>query len=139
MLGQPTIRTVIAALAVLSFGLAVMNTFRAYYLLTTLGASPTAFGVIMGVGGAGSLAGALLAGEDHGPVRCRPGDHHRVRGQPTRPGAAAPGRARPLLAAHPGRLALSARLHDAVLAAVVELAQHRGNGPVCDAVFVPGR
>ncbi|MFJ3921630.1 MFS transporter [Streptomyces sp. NPDC090022] len=31
--GQPTIRTVIAALAVLSFGLALMNTFWAYYLL----------------------------------------------------------------------------------------------------------
>ncbi|KUO04819.1 MFS transporter [Streptomyces caeruleatus] len=61
VIGQPTIRTVIAALAVLSFGLAIMNTFWAYYLLTTLGASPTAFGVIMGVGGAGSLAGALLA------------------------------------------------------------------------------
>ncbi|MFF8315188.1 MFS transporter [Streptomyces lydicus] len=55
------IRSVIAALAVLSFGLAVMNTYWAYYLLTTLGASPTAFGVIMGVGGGGSLAGALLA------------------------------------------------------------------------------
>ncbi|WP_309144412.1 MFS transporter [Streptomyces sp. BR123] len=61
VIGQPVIRTVIAALALLSFGLAVMNTFWAYYLLTTLGASPTAFGVIMGVGGMGSLAGALLA------------------------------------------------------------------------------
>ncbi|MFC5804508.1 MFS transporter [Streptomyces formicae] len=61
VIGQPTIRTVITALAVLSFGLAIMNTFWAYYLLTKLGASPAAFGVIMGVGGAGSLAGALLA------------------------------------------------------------------------------
>ncbi|MDF3140933.1 MULTISPECIES: MFS transporter [unclassified Streptomyces] len=61
VIGQPTIRTVIAALSTLSFGLAIMNTFWAYYLLTTLGASPTAFGVIMGVGGAGSLAGALFA------------------------------------------------------------------------------
>ncbi|MER5740126.1 MFS transporter, partial [Streptomyces sp. NPDC002262] len=60
VIGQPTIRTVIAALAVLSFGLALLNTFWAYYLLTTLGVSPTAFGVIMGVGGMGSLAGALL-------------------------------------------------------------------------------
>ncbi|WP_330351754.1 MFS transporter [Streptomyces sp. NBC_00582] len=59
--GQPTIRTVIAALSTLSFGLAVMNTYWAYYLLVDLHVSPTAFGVIMGVGGAGSLAGALLA------------------------------------------------------------------------------
>ncbi|MFE9679294.1 MFS transporter [Streptomyces sp. NPDC006259] len=59
--GQPTIRTVIAALSTLSFGLAVMNTYWAYYLLADLHVSPTAFGVIMGVGGAGSLAGALLA------------------------------------------------------------------------------
>ncbi|MFB7999736.1 MFS transporter [Streptomyces sp. NPDC056002] len=59
--GQPTIRTVIAALSTLSFGLAVMNTYWAYYLLASLHVSPTAFGVIMGVGGAGSLAGALLA------------------------------------------------------------------------------
>ncbi|WP_232542817.1 hypothetical protein [Streptomyces sp. QHH-9511] len=61
MIGQPTIRTVIAALSTLSFGLAITNTYWAYHLLTTLGASPTAFEVIMGVGGAGSLAGALLA------------------------------------------------------------------------------
>ncbi|MCY0962489.1 MFS transporter [Streptomyces sp. H27-H5] len=31
--GQPTIRTVIAALSTLSFGLAIMNTYWAYYLL----------------------------------------------------------------------------------------------------------
>ncbi|MGW2291596.1 MFS transporter [Streptomyces phaeochromogenes] len=61
VVGQPTIRTVIAALSTLSFGLAVMNTYWAYYLLADLHVSPTAFGVIMGVGGAGSLAGALLA------------------------------------------------------------------------------
>ncbi|MFJ3921586.1 hypothetical protein [Streptomyces sp. NPDC090022] len=30
-------------------------------MLTTLGTSPTAFGVIMGAGGVGSLAGALFA------------------------------------------------------------------------------
>ncbi|MDT0460661.1 MFS transporter [Streptomyces sp. DSM 41527] len=59
--GQPTIRTVIAALSTLSFGLAIMNTYWAYYLLAELRVSPTAFGVIMGVGGVGSLAGALLA------------------------------------------------------------------------------
>jgi predicted MFS family arabinose efflux permease len=41
--------------------LAITNTYWAYYLLTTLGVSPSSFGVIMGVGGAGSLAGALLA------------------------------------------------------------------------------
>ncbi|MFH8520627.1 MFS transporter [Streptomyces gelaticus] len=58
---QPTIRTVIAALSTLSFGLAVMNTYWVYYLLDRLGASPSAFGVIMGVGGAGGVAGALLA------------------------------------------------------------------------------
>jgi predicted MFS family arabinose efflux permease len=58
---QPTIRTVIAALSTLSFGLAIMNTYWAYYLLDRLGASPSAFGVIMGVGGAGGVAGALLA------------------------------------------------------------------------------
>ncbi|MGW5927706.1 MFS transporter [Streptomyces anulatus] len=58
---QPTIRTVIAALATLSFGLAIMNTYWAYYLLDRVGASPAAFGVIMGVGGAGGVAGALLA------------------------------------------------------------------------------
>ncbi|MFH9758603.1 MFS transporter [Streptomyces anulatus] len=58
---QPTIRTVIAALATLSFGLAIMNTYWAYYLLDRLGASPAAFGVIMGVGGTGGVAGALLA------------------------------------------------------------------------------
>lgn len=58
---QPTIRTVIAALSTLSFGLAVMNTYWAYYLLDRLGASPSAFGVIMGIGGAGGVAGALLA------------------------------------------------------------------------------
>ncbi|WP_073227200.1 MFS transporter [Streptomyces sp. NBRC 110465] len=58
---QPTIRTVIAALSTLSFGLAIMNTYWAYYLLDRLGASPTEFGVIMGVGGAGGVAGALLA------------------------------------------------------------------------------
>ncbi|CAL9360538.1 hypothetical protein SUDANB105_00655 [Streptomyces sp. enrichment culture] len=61
VIGQPTIRTVIAALSTLSFGLAITNTYWAYYLLTRLGASPTALGVMMGVGGAGSLAGALLA------------------------------------------------------------------------------
>ncbi|WP_327740486.1 MFS transporter (plasmid) [Streptomyces nojiriensis] len=61
VVGQPTIRTVIAALSTLSFGLAIMNTYWAYYLLADLRVSPTAFGVIMGVGGAGSLAGALLA------------------------------------------------------------------------------
>ncbi|MFC8201551.1 hypothetical protein ACFUTV_40095 [Streptomyces sp. NPDC057298] len=55
------IRTVIAALSTLSFGLAVMNTYWAYYLLADLHVPPTAFGMIMGVGGAGSLAGALLA------------------------------------------------------------------------------
>ncbi|GAB3170795.1 MFS transporter [Streptomyces incanus] len=58
---QPTIRTVIAALSTLSFGLAIMNTYWAYYLLDRLGASPSAFGVIMGIGGAGGVAGALLA------------------------------------------------------------------------------
>jgi predicted MFS family arabinose efflux permease len=58
---QPTIRTVIAALSTLSFGLAIMNTYWAYYLLDRLGISPSAFGVIMGVGGAGGVAGALLA------------------------------------------------------------------------------
>ncbi|MEE1761319.1 MFS transporter [Streptomyces sp. SP18BB07] len=58
---QPTIRTVIAALSTLSFGLAIMNTYWAYYLLDRLGASPSAFGVIMGVGGAGGVVGALLA------------------------------------------------------------------------------
>ena len=36
MAGQPTIRTVIAALSTLSFGLAVMNTYWAYYLLIGL-------------------------------------------------------------------------------------------------------
>ncbi|WP_024754576.1 MFS transporter [Streptomyces exfoliatus] len=61
VVGQPTIRTVIAALSVLSFGLAILNTYWAFYLLTTLDISPTAFGVIMGVGSLGSLAGALLA------------------------------------------------------------------------------
>lgn len=61
VVGQPTIRTVIAALSTLSFGLAVMNTYWAYHLLADLHVSPTAFGVIMGVGGAGGLAGALLA------------------------------------------------------------------------------
>ncbi|MFG3545136.1 MFS transporter [Streptomyces clavifer] len=61
VIGQATIRTVIAALATLSFGMAIMNTYWALYLLTALDVSPTAFGVIMGVGGAGSLAGALLA------------------------------------------------------------------------------
>ncbi|MGW1893966.1 MFS transporter [Streptomyces sp. NPDC002004] len=58
---QPTIRTVIAALSTLSFGLAIMNTYWAYYLLARLGASPSAFGMIMGIGGAGGVAGALLA------------------------------------------------------------------------------
>ncbi|MEU6328437.1 MFS transporter [Streptomyces sp. NPDC047049] len=61
VVGQPTIRTVIAALSTLSFGLAIMNTYWAYYLLAELRVSPTAFGVIMGLGGIGSLAGALLA------------------------------------------------------------------------------
>ncbi|MBK3590545.1 MFS transporter, partial [Streptomyces sp. MBT57] len=46
--GQRTIRTVIAALSTLSFGMAVMNTYWGYYLLTRLEVSPTAFGVIMG-------------------------------------------------------------------------------------------
>ncbi|MBP2034702.1 putative MFS family arabinose efflux permease [Streptomyces avidinii] len=59
--GQPTIRTVIAALSTLGFGLAIMNTYWAYYLLAVLKVTPTAFGVIMGIGGVGSLAGALLA------------------------------------------------------------------------------
>ncbi len=58
---QPTIRPVIAALSTLSFGLAVMNTYWAYYLLDRLGASPSAYGVIMGIGGAGGVVGALLA------------------------------------------------------------------------------
>ncbi|WP_329486690.1 MFS transporter [Kitasatospora sp. NBC_01246] len=61
VIGQPTIRTVIAALSALSFGLAIMNTYWAFHLLTTLGVSPAGLGVIMGVGGVGSLAGALLA------------------------------------------------------------------------------
>lgn len=51
----------IAALSTLSFGLAIMNTYWPYYLLAVLKVTPTAFGVIMGFGGAGSLAGALLA------------------------------------------------------------------------------
>ncbi|WP_255306216.1 MFS transporter [Streptomyces sp. Wb2n-11] len=59
--GQPMIRTVIGALSTLSFGLAIMNTYWAYHLFVGLHVSPTAFGVIMGIGGAGSLAGALLA------------------------------------------------------------------------------
>ncbi|MFJ8364442.1 MFS transporter [Streptomyces sp. NPDC093984] len=61
VIGQPTIRILIAALATLSFGLAIMSTYWAYYLLTALGASPTTFGLIMGAGGTGSLVGALFA------------------------------------------------------------------------------
>ncbi|MFD7013998.1 MFS transporter [Streptomyces sp. NPDC059928] len=65
-----TIRSLIAALSLLSFALGIVNTYWVYYLLSTLHWSPTALGVVMGAGGAGSLAGALLApriGERIGP------------------------------------------------------------------------
>ncbi|WP_250993297.1 MFS transporter [Streptomyces sp. RKAG337] len=59
--GHPTIRSLILALSSLSFALGIMNTYWTFYLLSTLQWSPTALGVVMGAGGAGSLAGALLA------------------------------------------------------------------------------
>ncbi|MEU3499392.1 MFS transporter [Streptomyces hundungensis] len=58
---HPTIRSLILALSACSFALGILNTYWAYYLLTDLRFSPTALGVVMGAGGIGSLAGALLA------------------------------------------------------------------------------
>ncbi|GGT72249.1 MFS transporter [Streptomyces lateritius] len=113
VIGQPTIRTVIAALSTLSFGLAITNTYWAYHLLTTLGASPTAFEVIMGVGGAGSLAGALLAARISvrigvGPTPAEPAPAAIIIGFAVSPVAQVP-----LLLAGPGRgwqIALAATL-----------------------------
>ncbi|MDI3390661.1 MFS transporter [Streptomyces sp. B-S-A8] len=59
--GHETIRSLILALSMLSFALGIMNTYRTYYLLSTLNWSPAAVGLVMGVAGIGSLAGALLA------------------------------------------------------------------------------
>ncbi|MFE3901121.1 MFS transporter [Streptomyces sp. NPDC059153] len=59
--GDERLLTLTLVNATTSFTLGLLNTLWALYLFHRPAASPTAFGVIMGVGGVGSLAGALLA------------------------------------------------------------------------------
>ncbi|MEV7570184.1 MFS transporter [Streptomyces tanashiensis] len=57
----PFVRELVFALTVVGLGVGVTGALFSYYLLTTLAAGPTALGIVMGVSGAGALAGALLA------------------------------------------------------------------------------
>ncbi|MFI6689364.1 MFS transporter [Streptomyces sp. NPDC050485] len=59
--GNPTLRTLTLTNATMSVALAVMNTLWALFLLRELHMSATALGGVMGMGGIGSCAGALLA------------------------------------------------------------------------------
>ncbi|MFF5781834.1 MFS transporter [Streptomyces virginiae] len=57
----PLVRPLVLCLAGTGFGSALTSTFWAYHLLTTVKTGTTGLGVIMGVSGAGCLAGALAA------------------------------------------------------------------------------
>lgn len=64
------IRPLILALSTLGFALGIMNTYRTFFLLSMLNWSPATLGLVMGIGGLGSLIGALLApriSESFGP------------------------------------------------------------------------
>ncbi|MFD7995274.1 MFS transporter [Streptomyces mexicanus] len=55
------LRTLTLVNATTSFALALLNTLWALYLLKSLSMSPTAFGVVLGLGALGAAAGALAA------------------------------------------------------------------------------
>ncbi|MGW7064598.1 MFS transporter [Streptomyces sp. NPDC054904] len=57
----PLVRPLVLCLAGTGFGSALTSTFWAFHLLTTVRTGTTGLGVIMGVSGAGCLAGALAA------------------------------------------------------------------------------
>ncbi|MFE2426936.1 MFS transporter [Streptomyces sp. NPDC059373] len=57
----PLIRSLTLVNATVSFALGMMNTYWAYYLISALHLGPAGLGAVMGVGGLGSCAGALLA------------------------------------------------------------------------------
>ncbi|MFE3558735.1 MFS transporter [Streptomyces sp. NPDC059193] len=57
----PLVRPLVLCLAGTGFGSALTSTFWAFHLLTTVKTGTTGLGVIMGVSGAGCLAGALAA------------------------------------------------------------------------------
>ncbi|GLV88675.1 hypothetical protein Slala04_01290 [Streptomyces lavendulae subsp. lavendulae] len=57
----PLVRDLVVALTLTGVGVGVTGALFAYYLLTALEAGPTGLGVVMGVSGAGALAGALAA------------------------------------------------------------------------------
>lgn len=57
----PLVRELVFALTVVGLGVGVTGALFSSYLLTTLAVGPTGLGIVMGVSGAGALAGALLA------------------------------------------------------------------------------
>ncbi|WP_234321137.1 MFS transporter [Streptomyces katrae] len=57
----PLVRPLVLCLAGTGFGSALTSTFWAFHLLTTVRTGTTGLGVILGVSGAGCLAGALAA------------------------------------------------------------------------------
>ncbi|MFJ3728227.1 MFS transporter [Streptomyces sp. NPDC090045] len=57
----PLVRDLVLALTLTGVGVGVTGALFAYYLLTALEAGPTGLGIVMGVSGAGALAGALVA------------------------------------------------------------------------------
>ncbi|MFI5670336.1 MFS transporter [Streptomyces sp. NPDC051704] len=57
----PLVRDVVLAPTLTGVGVGVSGALFAYYLLTALEAGPTGLGIVMGVSGAGALAGALAA------------------------------------------------------------------------------
>ncbi|MCX4681134.1 MFS transporter [Streptomyces sp. NBC_01433] len=59
--GDHRLRTLTLVNATVSFGLAMLNTLWALYLLRVLGMGATVFGVVLGIGALGAAAGALSA------------------------------------------------------------------------------
>ncbi|MFJ2111923.1 MFS transporter [Streptomyces sp. NPDC087850] len=59
--GDPRLRVLTWVNATTSFALALLNTLWALYLLRSLAMSPTAFGVLLGLGALGAATGALSA------------------------------------------------------------------------------
>ncbi|WP_078613680.1 MFS transporter [Streptomyces katrae] len=57
----PLVRDLVLALTLTGVGVGVSGALCAYYLLTSLEAGATGLGIVMGLSGAGALAGALLA------------------------------------------------------------------------------
>ncbi|MFE9846587.1 MFS transporter [Streptomyces goshikiensis] len=57
----PLVRDLVLALTLTGVGVGVSGALFAYYLLTSLEAGPTGLGIVMGLSGAGALAGALVA------------------------------------------------------------------------------